>query len=190
MARTGPPTISNLPSTFPALDEAPLTVYLLVELMTTSLLETAIQIAVQAHAGQKQKNGQPYILHPLRVMARVRTEEEQIVAILHDVVEDTPWTPEQLKSRGFPPHILHALDCVTKRQGERYDDFVTRSASDPIALPVKLADLEDNMDVRRLPDITPKDEERLKKYLAAYKRLSAHLHASGSEAVELKELAR
>ena len=146
--------------------------------MTISLLETAIQIAVQAHAGQTQKNGQPYILHPLRVMARVRTEEEQIVAILHDVVEDTAWTPEQLKSCGFPPHILHALDCVTKRHGERYEDFVTRSASDPIALRVKLADLEDNMDVRRLPQITAKEQERLTKYLAAYKRLSAQLDAS------------
>jgi (p)ppGpp synthase/HD superfamily hydrolase len=143
--------------------------------MSTELLETAIQIAVQAHAGQKTRNGEPYILHPLRVMARVRTAEEKMVAVLHDVIEDTSWTPEQLKQRGFPPNILHALDCVTKRQGEPYEEFVGRSASDPIALQVKLADLEDNMDVRRLPEITAKDHERLEKYLAAHQRLSAKL---------------
>ena len=142
----------------------------------TTLLETAIRIAVEAHAGQKDKNGQPYILHPLRVMARVMTEDQKIVAILHDVIEDTPWTPDQLKDRGFPPHILQALDCVTKRKGEAYEDFVTRSASNPIASRVKLADLEDNMDVRRLPQITPKDQERLAKYLTAYHRLIAQLH--------------
>jgi (p)ppGpp synthase/HD superfamily hydrolase len=116
--------------------------------MNASLLDTAVQIAAEAHAGQKQRNGQPYILHPLRVMARVHTEDEKIVAILHDVIEDTPWTAEQLAQRGFPPHILKALDCVTKRPGEDYHDFITRSASDPIAIRVTLADLEDNMDVR------------------------------------------
>ncbi len=146
--------------------------------MTSSLLDTAIQIAAEAHAGQKQRNGEPYILHPLRVMMRVRTQDEKIVAILHDVLEDTPWTAEQLKARGFPEKILHALDCVTKRHGERYEDFVTRSASDPIAIRVKLADLEDNMDVRRLPELTEKDHTRLNKYLAAHHRVTAQLQAS------------
>ena len=143
--------------------------------MTAALLETAVRIAVEAHTGQKDRNGQPYILHRLRVMARVLTQDEKIVAILHDVIEDTPWTPDQLKDRGFPPHILQALDCVTKREGEAYEDFVTRSASNPIALRVKLADLEDNMDVRRLSQITPQDAERLSRYLAAYQRLIAKL---------------
>ena len=145
--------------------------------MTAHLLETAIRIAVEAHAGQKDKNGQPYIFHPLRVMARVLTEDEKIVAILHDVVEDTPWTADQLRERGFPPHILHAISCVTKRKGEPYDDFVNRSASDPIAIRVKIADVEDNMDIRRLQHITAKDQERLAKYLDAYHRLVAQLHA-------------
>lgn len=95
----------------------------------TSLLETAIQIAVQAHAGQEEKNGQPYILHPLRVMARVNTDAEKIVAVLHDVIEDTPVTRAQLEARGFPNHILDALDCVTKREGEDYMGFVARSGS-------------------------------------------------------------
>jgi (p)ppGpp synthase/HD superfamily hydrolase len=142
--------------------------------MKPSLLDTAIQIAAEAHAGQKQKNGQPYILHPLRVMARVHGEDEKIVAVLHDVIEDTPWTAEQLQHHGFPPHILKALDCVTKRDGEAYHDFITRSAADPIATAVKIAGLEDNMDVRRLPEITTKDHERLDKYLTAYKRLTSN----------------
>jgi (p)ppGpp synthase/HD superfamily hydrolase len=142
---------------------------------TTSLLEVAIQIAVQAHAGQKEKNGQPYILHPLRVMGRVQSEAEKIVALLHDVIEDTAWTPAQLKERGFPPHILRALDCVTKRDGEDYLDFVARSASNPIALRVKLADLEDNMDIRRLPKIMPRDQKRLSRYMAAHQWLLRRL---------------
>jgi (p)ppGpp synthase/HD superfamily hydrolase len=137
------------------------------------LLDRAIQIAVKAHAGQKDKNGQPYILHPIRVMERVRLPKDKIVAILHDVVEDTPWTPDQLRAEGFSQEILDALDCVTKREGEEYSAFVARSASNPIALRVKLADLEDNMDVRRLPDVKPKDWERLDKYLTAYKSLLA-----------------
>jgi (p)ppGpp synthase/HD superfamily hydrolase len=136
-----------------------------------SLLETALNIAVKAHAGQIQRNGQPYIFHPLRVMARVETEDEKIVAVLHDVVEDTAWTFPQLAEAGFPPHLIAALDCVTKREGEDYSAFVERSASNPIALRVKLADLEDNMDVRRLPEVTEKDRQNLNKYLTAYRHL-------------------
>jgi (p)ppGpp synthase/HD superfamily hydrolase len=136
-----------------------------------SLLEKAISIATQAHLGQRDKMGAPYITHPLRVMARVDTEAEKIVAILHDVVEDTPVTMENLKSEGFPDELLQALDCVTNRPDEPYEDFVQRSASNPIALRVKIADLEDNMDVRRLETITAKDAERLNKYLKAWRFL-------------------
>lgn len=136
-----------------------------------SLLETALKIATEAHSGQTERNGQPYIGHPRRVMERVATEDEKIVALLHDVVEDTAWTFEQLTKAGFPEHIIAALDCVTKREGEDYSAFVERSASDPIAHRVKLADLEDNMDVRRLTEVTEKDRERLNKYLRAYRYL-------------------
>ncbi len=136
------------------------------------LLERAIEIAVQAHRGQKDRYGAPYILHPLRVMARVQTPTEKIVAILHDVVEDTNWTFEQLKAEGFPEGVLTALQCVTKREGEPYEAFVNRSASNPVARRVKIADLEDNMDVRRLPGVTEEGWQRLKKYLAAWKKLT------------------
>jgi (p)ppGpp synthase/HD superfamily hydrolase len=137
----------------------------------SALLQKAILIALEAHAGQRQRNGQAYVLHPLRVMARVQTEDEQVVAVLHDAVEDTPWTFEMLTEQGFPPHIIAALDCVTKREGEKYSDFVRRNASNPIAFRVKLADLEDNMDLRRLPALTPKDKRRMTKYLTAYRWL-------------------
>ena len=136
------------------------------------LLERAISIAVEAHRGQKDRNGAPYILHPLRMMCRVDTETEKIVAVLHDVVEDTDWTFKDLKREGFGDQILKALDCLTKREAENYGDFVRRSASDDLARRVKIADLEDNMDVRRLRVVSEKDRERLGKYLRAWRQLT------------------
>jgi (p)ppGpp synthase/HD superfamily hydrolase len=135
------------------------------------LLEKAIGIAVTAHRGQKDRYGAPYILHPLRVMARVETNQEKIVAILHDVVEDTDWTLEALAKEGFPPQLLEALRCVTKQEGEAYEHFVERSASNPLALRVKLADLEDNLDVRRFKEVKDSDAARLEKYRSAWERL-------------------
>lgn len=136
-------------------------------------LETAISIAVQSHQGQLDKSGQPYILHPLRVMFRCEGDLARTVAVLHDVVEDTPTTLEDLRNAGFSEEVLAALDCVTKRQGESYEAFVERAAANPIARKVKLADLEDNMDLRRLPsqDLTASATERLNRYIAAWHRL-------------------
>ncbi|HWX22349.1 MAG TPA: GTP pyrophosphokinase [Candidatus Binatia bacterium] len=136
------------------------------------MLEKAIGIAMEAHRGQKDRYGAPYILHPLRVMGRVETPAEKTVAILHDVVEDTDWTLEALKGEGFSEEVLAALDGVTKREGEAYEDFVKRSARHPLARRVKAADLEDNMDVRRMREVAAKDGERLEKYLKAWRRLS------------------
>jgi hypothetical protein len=136
-----------------------------------SLLETAIAIAVEAHSGQKERNGQPYIMHPLRVMQRVHTEEEKIVAVLHDVVEDTPWTPAMLAKRGFPKYLLNALACVTVRKGESYPALIRRAASNPISRRVKLADLEDNTDIHRLPHLKASDRKDLNKYLRAHRWL-------------------
>lgn len=135
------------------------------------LLEKAIGIAVHAHRGQKDRYGAPYILHPLRVMDRVSAISEKIVAILHDVVEDTDWTFEGLQNEGFPEPLLDALHCVTKKEGEAYEAFVERSASNPLARRVKLADLDDNMDLRRFRTIGEEDVARLKKYRAAWERL-------------------
>jgi (p)ppGpp synthase/HD superfamily hydrolase len=135
-------------------------------LSTNERLERAIQIAVEAHKGQLDKSGKPYILHPLRVMLRMSTPEQMMAAVLHDVVEDTPWTLDQLRDEGLPENVLEAVDCLSHREGESYDQFVERLLPHPIARKVKLADLEDNMDIRRLSGtLSAKDIERINKYL-------------------------
>ena len=134
-------------------------------------LEDALELAVRAHRGQRDKAGQPYILHPLRVMARLDTETERMVALLHDVVEDTPYTLERLRELGYGEDVLGALERLTKAEGEDYAAFIERVRPHPLARRVKLADLEDNMDVRRLPAVTAKDAERLARYRAAWARL-------------------
>ena len=133
----------------------------------------AIQIASNAHQGQTDKVGMPYIDHPLRVMAMGETEEEKIVGVLHDVVEDSDWTFEQLTTEGFSTEVIDALRCVTKlSEDEPYDLFIARIKKNPLAVKVKLNDLTDNMDIRRLAYISDKDVKRLKKYLRAYKQLT------------------
>lgn len=141
-------------------------------------LEDAIALAVQAHRGQTDRAGQPYILHPLRAMLRLTGEEERIVGVLHDVVEDTPYTPDDLRALGYSTTILEALDAVTRREAETYEEFVERLAPNPLARRVKLADLEDNMDLRRLATIEPRDLERLRRYRAAWQRLQRDQNAS------------
>ncbi len=129
-----------------------------------STLARAIAIAATAHQEQFDKAGAPYILHPLRMMQQMGTDEEKIVAVLHDVVEDTPWTLEMLRAEGFSETVLAALDGVTGRAGESYEAFIARAQSNPISRNVKLADLQDNMDTRRIRSLTEKDVERVRKY--------------------------
>ena len=137
-----------------------------------SSLNRAIEIATEAHKGQFDKSGKDYIGHPLRVMEMGKNEEERIVGVLHDVVEDTPWTFEMLEAEGFSSEIIAALKCVTKiSENENYDDFIERVKKNPLAVAVKINDLTDNMDIRRLPYLSDKDVKRLKKYLKAYKKL-------------------
>ncbi len=136
-------------------------------------LERAIEIAVEAHSGQLDKSGCEYIGHPLRVMAAGNTIEEKIVGVLHDVVEDSEWTFEMLVAEGFSAEIVEALRCLTRlSETEPYDKFIARVKSNPLAVAVKLNDLTDNMDIRRLPYISDKDVKRLKRYLKAYKQLT------------------
>jgi len=137
-----------------------------------SKLEDAIIIAAEAHKGQRDKYGAPYILHPLRVMARVKTEDEMTAAILHDTVEDTEWTFDALRDAGFSEQIVEAVDCLTKRDSEYYDSLIERARRNPLARRVKIADLEDNMDVRRIAEVTAKDTERLAKYRRAWETLT------------------
>jgi (p)ppGpp synthase/HD superfamily hydrolase len=135
-------------------------------------LEKAILIAADAHLGQRDKAGAPYILHPLRMMMRMESEAAMMAAVLHDVVEDSDWTLEQLRGEGFSEEILQAVDCLTHRDGETYDEFVERVRANAIASQVKIADLEDNMNVKRIGVMTPKDLARIEKYHRAWRILT------------------
>ena len=158
-------------------------------------LERAIVIAAEVHAGVTDKAGAPYLLHPLRVMNAVDGPIARIVAVLHDVVEDggPDWTPERLREEGFSSAVLDALAAVTKRPDEEdapgacpevklenYLRFVRRAARNPIAREVKLADLNDNLDIRRLASLSEKDRERTNKYLRARAELLAMPVEGGS----------
>jgi hypothetical protein len=132
-----------------------------------STLERAIGIAAAAHAGQRDKAGEPYILHPLHVMMQVRDPSARVVAVLHDVVEDSDVTIADLRREGFPRDVLEALALLTKDPAEDYLGYVARVAVDPLAAQVKRADLGHNMDLSRIPSPGPKDLARLAKYRAA-----------------------
>ncbi len=137
-----------------------------------STIEKAIEIAVMAHKGQKDKSGADYILHPLRVMERGKSEIEKVCGVLHDVVEDSEWTFEMLKNEGFSDEVIAVLRCVTKEsEKEDYDVFINRIAQNPIAVEVKINDLLDNMDITRLKELNEEDVKRLNKYLKAFWKL-------------------
>ena len=132
------------------------------------MLEKAIQIALEAHKGQTDKAGAPYLLHLIRVMNAGQTEDEKICGILHDLVEDTPRTFEDLRREGFSEEVIRALVCVTKQPDEPYQHFIARIKKNSLATKVKINDLKDNMDITRLTFITEEDTQRLNKYLKAY----------------------
>ncbi len=135
------------------------------------MLNKAIEIANRAHAGQIDKGGEPYILHPLRVMLSRENELERICAVLHDVVEDSDITFDDLRKEGFSEEVIAVLDCLTKRDGESYDTFINRVLSNQTACHVKLADLRDNMNLTRIESPTEKDIERIQKYKDASERI-------------------
>ncbi len=139
-----------------------------------STLERAIAIATTAHAGQLDKAAQPYILHPLRVMLRMNTEEERIAAVLHDVVEDTDVSMEQLVNEEFSSAVLAAVEALTKRDGESRMDAAARAAVNSIARRVKLADNAENMDLSRIAQPTEKDFARLREYQLVRELLLSH----------------
>lgn len=132
-----------------------------------STLERAVAIAAQAHAGQLDKAGAPYLLHPLRLMLQMETTDERIAAVLHDVVEDSGWSLERLLDEGFSETVVEAIDSVTRRPEETYEEFVIRASHNPIGRRVKLADLRDNSDLRRISNPTVTDHERVEKYQRA-----------------------
>ncbi len=128
------------------------------------LLNKAVELAHIAHDGQVDKGGQPYIGHPLRVMNNVKTNDEKIVAVLHDTIEDSDLTLEDLRVAGFSDRVIEAIDAITKLEGEKSKDYLKRVMSNPIALKVKIADMTDNADISRIPNPTDKDRERTRIY--------------------------
>lgn len=129
-----------------------------------TLLALAITLANQAHAGQLDKAGKPYISHPLTVMSQMNTPESKIVAVLHDAIEDSDLTIADLVRQGFPEFITEAIAAITKRDGEPYEDYILRVKSNAIARKVKIADVTHNMNISRIANPTEKDFQRLEKY--------------------------
>lgn len=142
---------------------------------STFTLDDAIQIARRAHEGQLDKSGRPYIGHPLRVMGRLASEPERMVAVLHDVVEDTAVTIDDLAEAGCPAEVLHAVDAISKRPGEDQSTYLARVAANPIALAVKRADIADNSSPDRLSRLDEPTQRRLTtKYATALQLLAAY----------------
>ena len=145
------------------------------ELDLILLYSKAFQIASETFEGKTDKGGQPYFDHCCRVMENLDTEdvELKIIAVLHDVIEDTETTLTELKSAGFTDRIIKAVDLLTHSKEDSYDEYIKKMAVNKDAIKVKLADLKDNCDVSRLKEITDKDIERLKKYIKHYNYLKS-----------------
>ena len=145
---------------------------------TLPTLEDAIMLATHAHRGQiyPSPGDEPFILHPLRVMLRLDSEVERIVAVLHDIVEDTTYTLADLRNAGYQDHVLAALERLTRRDDEAYDAYIDRVAEHPLARRVKLADIAENLaNNRRLHALRPdlRTQERIERYERAQRRLLA-----------------
>jgi len=131
------------------------------------LLEKAIKLAKKYHEGQVDKGGAPYIEHPLRVMEGVESLDEKILAVLHDVLEDCDVSKDKLIEEGLPEYLVEKLELLCKGKNEKYFDYIDRIKVDQSTIHVKLSDLRDNMNLKRLKEVTEKDVKRLEKYKKA-----------------------
>jgi len=145
------------------------------------LLSKAIHIATNGHHGQFDKAGNPYILHPFAVMAILNTNDEELqcVALLHDVIEDTKTTFQDLRDAGFSDRVIAAVRLVTKMPGQTYEEYKEAVFSNTDAMRVKIADLTHNSDIRRLKGISEKDIERMTKYQKFYLEIQAKMQEIG-----------
>ncbi|AMW79015.1 guanosine-3',5'-bis(diphosphate) 3'-pyrophosphohydrolase [Acinetobacter sp. TGL-Y2] len=148
-----------------------------------STLEKAIALAANRHAGQVDKAQQPYILHPQRLMLKVKTPNEQIAAVLHDILEDTNTTVIELISLGFSPVVVEAVQALTKKSGETRIKAAYRAVKNPIARAVKLADVADNMDISRIATPTPADFRRLEEYQRVRQILISNEYVADQQSV-------
>lgn len=128
------------------------------------MLNKALEICYKAHKQQVDKGGNPYYLHPIQVALMCDTNQEKIVALLHDVLEDTTYNIEDLKKAGFDNNIIEAIMCLTKTKDEEYDQYIKRVITNPIAKKVKKNDLIHNSDLSRIKEITSEDLKRIEKY--------------------------
>ncbi len=137
-------------------------------------LKRAIEIAKQAHSGQVDEAGKPYALHPMRVRLTMKTRAEKIVAVLHDVVEQTDWTLDQLRAEGFSEEIIHAIDALTRKASEKtYKSFIRRIAKNKIATKVKIADIKDNLQPFRYRDPISLNDDWVIEYYEALNYLNS-----------------
>lgn len=135
------------------------------------LLETAIRLAAKVHKGQTDRFGKPYILHVMRVMMRGHEFDEQVLGALHDVLERSDLTIADLEKKGFQPRVLKALEAITRRADETYEQYIDRVVEDSLAIRVKINDLADKMDLLHVEQLDPSDLKRYNKQLAAYHRM-------------------
>lgn len=150
--------------------------------MKQNLLSKAIAIATQAHHGQFDKQGVPYIMHPLQVMKNLNSDDEELncIAILHDVVEDTAITSDDLAQKGMTNRIVDGVILLTKTEGIEYEQYINTLIQNEDAIRVKLADLEHNMNPKRIKGTTPKDIARMEKYIKTYAFLKSELVKKGN----------
>ncbi len=141
------------------------------------MLDRMLVMATNAHAGQFDKGGSPYILHPLRVMSFLKEDDEElrVIALGHDMIEDTDVTFADLRAAGMSDRVIAGIDALTKRRGETYDEYKARVFANPDAMRVKLCDLRHNTDIRRLKGVTEKDVARIAKYHTFYVELREKL---------------
>lgn len=137
------------------------------------LLNKMLVLATTRHAGQYDRGGNPYILHPLKVMYYLKSDDEELqcIALAHDLVEDTDTTYAELREMGFTDRIVQGIAALTKVPGETYDEYKVRVKANPDAIKVKMADLRHNTDIRRLKGVTEKDLARVAKYHSFYLEL-------------------
>lgn len=137
----------------------------------TALTKKAMKLCFLAHRDQTDKSGIPYVFHPIHLAEQMEDEDTTIVALLHDVVEDTAYTIEDLEAMGFPRRVIAAIRLMTHEEGVPYMDYVARIREDPIARAVKLADLAHNSDTTRLDVVDEQAKARLEKYAQAIRLL-------------------
>jgi (p)ppGpp synthase/HD superfamily hydrolase len=136
-----------------------------------NLIEKSLEIALKAYIGQKDKAGATYILHPLRIMAKMQSQEEMAVALLHDVIEDSDMNANDLLKAGIPSTVVDAVTLLSKQAGDSYEGFIDKVMLNPLAAKIKKADIEDNINILRLDTVTDKDLQRIAKYHRAWKKL-------------------